>query len=188
MAVIRDEIEITWELTQRVASFLDVGEEYVEPFQIVRYQPGQLYKEHHDHGGYYGKDTEQRSWTLLVFLTDLPAKTIHGERAGGYTKFRALGNDNDHENNDRDSHSHSDSHSDGVSIVPRMGDGVLWRNEDELTGEVLLDAVHEAVPPIQQQQQQQQPNDEVIIKYAMNVWIAKDKIQKNLDVSSFRTK
>mmetsp|Transcript_945 Transcript_945/g.2018 ORF Transcript_945/g.2018 Transcript_945/m.2018 type:complete len:348 (+) Transcript_945:188-1231(+) len=156
---IRDEINLTWRLTQRVAEFLGVGEEYIEPFQLVRYQPGEFYKEHHDHGSYYGANTEQRPWTLLIFLSDVPSSS--GKEGGGYTKFRALGNDG------------------GVSVVPRLGDGVLWRNEDERTGELLLDAVHEAIPP--------KDNNDNVIKYAMNVWIAKKKIRDNMDVSAYRT-
>lgn len=165
-----DEIDLTWRLTQRVAQLLDVGEEFVEPFQLVRYQPGEFYKEHHDHGSYYGVDTEQRPLTLLVFLSDLPSKNDGDDSAnanangngnsGGYTKFRALGDDKD-----------------GVAVVPRLGDGVLWKNEDA-DGNLLLDAIHEAIPPEDQ---------EGIIKYAMNVWIAKKKIKDNMDVSAYRT-
>lgn len=159
---IREEINLTWRLTQRIAELLGVGEEYVEPFQLVRYQPGEFYKEHHDHGSYYKADTEQRPLTLLIFLSDLPSST--GKEGGGYTKFRALGNNNG-----------------GVSVVPRLGDGVLWRNEDETTGELLLEAVHEAIPP-------KNNDNQNVIKYAMNVWIAKKKIKDNMDVSAYRTK
>mmetsp|Transcript_31131 Transcript_31131/g.65266 ORF Transcript_31131/g.65266 Transcript_31131/m.65266 type:complete len:342 (+) Transcript_31131:280-1305(+) len=155
---LKDEIDLTWRLTQRISQLLGVEEEFVEPFQLVRYQPGEFYREHHDHGSYYGANTEQRPLTLLVFLSDIPST----DGAGGYTKFRALG----------------DAGSGGVSVVPRLGDGVLWKNEDG-NGELLLDAVHEAVPP---------GDGGEIIKYAMNVWIAKKKIQDNMDVSAYRTK
>ena len=159
-AGIADEIDLTWRLTQRVSQLLGVGEEYVEPFQLVRYLPGEFYKEHHDHGTYYGVDTEQRPLTLLVFLSDLPSSNNNSEEnSGGYTKFRALNDGN------------------GVSGVPRMGDGVLWKNEDQ-DGKLLMDAIHEAIPPEDQ---------EGIVKYAMNVWIAKKKIKDNLDVSAYRT-
>ncbi len=158
LATVKDETDLTWHLTQRIAAFLDVGEEYIEPFQLVRYQPGEFYKEHHDHGSYYGAPTEQRPMTLLVFLTDVPSSP--GADGGGYTKFRAL----DEENG-------------GVSVVPRMGDGVLWKNEDD-EGVLLMDAVHEAIPPKDQGD---------VVKYAMNVWIAKRKIQENMDVSAYRT-
>ena len=100
--------------------------------------------------------------TLLIFLSDLPSSS--GKEGGGYTKFRALGNNDG-----------------GVSVVPRLGDGVLWRNEDETTGELLLEAVHEAIPP-------KDNDNQNVIKYAMNVWIAKKKIKDNMDVSAYRTK
>jgi len=156
---IKEEIDLTWRLTQRVSQLLDVGEEFVEPFQLVRYLPGEFYKEHHDHGSYYGANTEQRPLTLLVFLSDLPSSNEEKDaNSGGYTKFKSLGNG-------------------GVSVVPRLGDGVLWKNEDQ-DGNLLMDAIHEAVPPEDQ---------EGIIKYAMNVWIAKKKIKDNMDVSAYRT-
>ncbi len=159
LASFRDEIDLTWHMTQRIAQFLGIGEEFIEPFQLVRYQPGEFYKEHHDHGSYYGVKTEQRPITLLVFLSDVPSSP--GADGGGYTKFRAL----DEENG-------------GVAVVPRLGDGVLWRNEDD-EGELFMEAVHEAVPP---------KDGGNVIKYAMNVWIAKKKIQENMDVSAYRTR
>jgi hypothetical protein len=161
LASVKDEIDLTWHLTQRIASFLNVGEEYIEPFQLVRYQPGEFYKEHHDHGSYYGVSTEQRPLTLLIFLSDLPSSSEVDN--GGYTKFRALGGDGDDGL--------------GIAVVPRQGDGVLWKNEDE-NGTLLMDAVHEAIPP---------KDGGDVIKYAMNVWIAGKKIKENLDVSSYRT-
>jgi hypothetical protein len=159
LATVKDEIDLTWHLTQRIAAFLDVGEEFIEPFQLVRYLPGEFYKEHHDHGSFYGVATEQRPQTLLVFLADLPSSPEAD--GGGYTKFRAL----------------EEEHG-GVAVVPRLGDGVLWRNEDD-RGELLMDAVHEAVPP---------KDGGDVVKYAMNVWIAKKKIKENMDVSAYRTK
>jgi len=161
---LKDEIDLTWRLTQRVAQLLGVGEEFIEPFQLVRYLPGEFYKEHHDHGSFYGADTEQRPLTLLIFLSDLPSNDHNNNKdattSGGYTKFRALGGEG------------------GVSVVPRLGDGVLWKNEDD-DGNLLMDAIHEAVPPEDQ---------EGIIKYAMNVWIANKKIKDNMDVSAYRTR
>ena len=167
---ILDELDVTWALTQRIASLLHVGEEYIEPFQLVRYLPGEFYKQHHDHGGYYGVETEQRPWTLLVFLSTVPSTLSDGggeEGGGGYTLFKELGN----ANNDNDDG--------GIAIVPRMGDAVLWRNVHDETGQVLMDAVHEAVPP---------KDGGEVVKYAMNVWIADKKIKENMDVSAYRTK
>ena len=158
---ISEELDVTWALTQRIASLLNVGEEYIEPFQLVRYLPGEFYKEHHDHGGYYGVETEQRPWTLLVFLSNVPSS--NGHEGGGYTLFKELGEQDDG----------------GIAIVPRMGDAVLWANVDDDTGEVLREAVHEAIPP---------KDGGDVVKYAMNVWIADKKIKENMDVSAYRTK
>ena len=169
LASVKDEIDLTWHLTQRIASFLNVGEEYIEPFQLVRYQPGEFYKEHHDHGSYYGVSTEQRPLTLLIFLSDLPSSSEVDN--GGYTKFRALGGGGGDDDDD------DEKNGGGISVVPRQGDGVLWKNEDE-NGTLLMDAIHEAIPP---------KDGGDVIKYAMNVWIAGKKIKENLDVSSYRT-
>ena len=133
---------------------------------MVRYQPGEFYKEHHDHGSYYGVATEQRPLTLLIFLSDLPSSSEVDN--GGYTKFRALGGGGDDDD---------EKNGGGISVVPRQGDGVLWKNEDE-NGTLLMDAIHEAIPP---------KDGGDVIKYAMNVWIAGKKIKENLDVSSYRT-
>jgi len=158
LASVKDEIDLTWHLTQRFAALLGIEEEYIEPFQLVRYQPGEFYKEHHDHGSYYGASTEQRPLTLLVFLSDVPSSSEMD--GGGYTKFRMLDEDNG-----------------GVAVVPRRGDGVLWKNVDD-NDELLMDAVHEAIPP---------KSGGEVIKYAMNVWVAKTKIKENMDVSAYRT-
>ncbi|VEU40242.1 unnamed protein product [Pseudo-nitzschia multistriata] len=163
---LREEIGLAWGLTQRFGDLLGVGEETVEPLQLVRYRQGEFYKEHHDHGSYYGADTEQRPWTLLVYLSDAPGG---GER-GGQTFFRALGG------------------AGGVSVVPRRGDGVLWRNEDAATGELLEEAVHEAVPPEGgTENEHEHEHENASVKYAMNVWIAKKKIMEHMDVSAYRT-
>jgi len=71
--------------------------------------------------------------------------------------------------------------------VPRLGDGVLWNNEDE-NGQLLLDAIHEAIPPKNNNNNGADGDaNPAVIKYAMNVWIANKKIQENLDVSEYRT-
>ena len=181
LASVKEEITLAWHLTQRIGQFLNVREEYIEPFQLIKYGPGEFYKEHHDHGSYYGATTEQRPVTLLVFLSDLPppppsssSSSLEGSGDnGGYTKFRALGGD--------------EMHGPGISVVPRLGDGVLWNNEDE-NGQLLLDAIHEAIPPKNNNNNGADGDaNPAVIKYAMNVWIANKKIQENLDVSAYRT-
>jgi hypothetical protein len=48
------EFNITRQITTRVAKLLKIQSSQVEPFQIVRYEHGEYYHVHHDHGSYYG--------------------------------------------------------------------------------------------------------------------------------------
>ena len=103
----------------------------------------------------------------MLFLSTVPE-----EDGGGHTKFNEL----------------------NVAVLPRAGDGIIWNNiadEDiNLKGKdgkkvtlkkgcLIMDAVHEAVPP---------KNDGEVIKYAMNVWIADKSIMVGMDGSAYRTK
>ena len=145
------ELYFTWELMQRIADYLQVPVENIEPLQLVRYTPGQFYKQHHDHGEYYGASSEQRPITMLLFLSTMPESD-----GGGHTLFSNL----------------------DVAVLPRQGDGIIWSNVDD-SGEVLLDALHEAVPP--------KGNTGNVIKYAMNVWVSDKPIMGNIDASAYRT-
>ena len=147
---IEDEILFTTILMKRIAAFLNVDMSYIEPLQLLRYGAGQYYKQHHDHGSYYGVTTEQRPHTFLLFLSSVPA-----DDGGGHTKFNNL----------------------DIAILPRSGDGIVWSNVNAENNEVLLDAVHEAMPPL----------GETVIKYAMNVWIGERPAMENLRSSSTYT-
>eukprot|EP00560_Eucampia_antarctica_P008348 CAMPEP_0197826750 /NCGR_PEP_ID=MMETSP1437-20131217/3659_1 /TAXON_ID=49252 ORGANISM="Eucampia antarctica, Strain CCMP1452" /NCGR_SAMPLE_ID=MMETSP1437 /ASSEMBLY_ACC=CAM_ASM_001096 /LENGTH=306 /DNA_ID=CAMNT_0043427319 /DNA_START=30 /DNA_END=947 /DNA_ORIENTATION=+ len=129
---LEDEIMVTHDFMKRIATFMGVEESYIEPLQLLRYGAGQYYKQHHDHGSYYGASSEQRPFTFLLFLSTVPAND-----GGGQTKFNNL----------------------DIAVLPRAGDGIFWSNVDS-DNELLLDAIHEAMPP----------NGETLIKYAMNVW------------------
>ena len=81
------------------AFHVKVNPKTVEPLQLVRYTtPDAEYQLHHDHGGFYGKETEHRPWTMLIFLNDVSE--------GGHTAFPEL----------------------GLEIVPRGGDALIWAN------------------------------------------------------------
>lgn len=151
---IEDEINFSWKLMQRIASFLNVDESYIEPLQLIRYNPGQFYRQHHDHGSYYNADTEQRPITFLIFLSSVVPQN-DGGGGGGYTSFKKL----------------------NISIVPNAGDGIVWSNVDDFNN-ILEDALHEGVAP---------KDDSNVVKYALNVWIAKDPIMKNLNSAVYRT-
>jgi hypothetical protein len=66
------ELELTWAATTRAAEVLGVDVAYLEPFQLLRYQPGEFYKAHHDHAGYYDPNGyPDRPKTMLLFLNDV---------------------------------------------------------------------------------------------------------------------
>lgn len=145
------ELYFTWDLMQRIADYLQAPVENIEPLQLVRYTPGQFYKQHHDHGGYYGASSEQRPITMLLFLSTMPESD-----GGGHTLFSNL----------------------DLAVLPRKGDGIIWSNVDD-NGELLVDALHEAVPP--------KGNAGNVVKYAMNVWVSDKPIMGNIDASAYRT-
>jgi hypothetical protein len=138
------ELELTWALTERAAKLLQVEPSQVEPLQVIHYAPGQFYKPHHDHAGYYLSETppsgggegsledeadapqlpqptgeptgESRPATILVFLSDV--------EGGGELNFPRL----------------------GLSFTPAKGDAVAWSNVN-VKGLADPTMVHEGRPP-----------------------------------------
>ena len=101
-AHVEREVDVAWAVAERAAKWLEMGPERVEALQVVRYtSPDAEYQVHHDHGAYYGKDTELRPFTILVFLNSVAS--------GGYTSFPVL----------------------KTKIRPRLGDAIVWSNELE---------------------------------------------------------
>lgn len=95
-------VDTAWEVSRRAASLLSRDPTTVEPLQLVRYKsPDAFYNVHHDHGGFYGKTTEHRPWTVLVFLNDVAS--------GGHTWFPKL----------------------DLKVAPRAGDAIAWSNVDD---------------------------------------------------------
>jgi prolyl 4-hydroxylase len=93
------EVDLAWHVSEQAAQLLGQSPEAVEPLQVVRYtSPAAEYHVHHDHGGFYGKSTEARPWTVLVFLAQ--------PFDGGYTSFPKL----------------------VLDVLPRTGDALVWRN------------------------------------------------------------
>jgi len=92
-------VDVTWEVSRLAASLLSRDPTTVEPLQLVRYaSPDAFYNVHHDHGEFYGKTTEHRPWTVLVFLNNV--------NHGGHTWFPKL----------------------DLKIAPRAGDAIAWSN------------------------------------------------------------
>ena len=112
------ELKLTWKINQRAAKLLGVDTSQLEPFQLLKYNVGEFYKQHHDHRAYYDPDNgyPDRPYTLLLFLNDV--------EDGGELEFEKL----------------------GIQIIPRLGDAIVWRNVDD-DGLVDNDMVHEAMPP-----------------------------------------
>jgi hypothetical protein len=121
VAKVAREVDLSWDIAVRASQLLGVIPETVEPLQMVRYvSPNAEYKLHHDHGGFYGKETEHRLWTMLVFMSDVPE--------GGHTAFPKL----------------------KLEIVPRMGDAIVWSNVKKGDDGSLMvdeDMVHAGRPP-----------------------------------------
>jgi hypothetical protein len=122
IAKVKREVDISWDVAFRASNILQVDPNTVEPLQLVRYtSPDAQYKLHHDHGGYYGKTTEVRPWTMLVFLNDVTD-------GGGRTAFPKL----------------------DLEVVPRAGDAIIWKNirvDDSNNVVADEDMVHAGKPP-----------------------------------------
>jgi prolyl 4-hydroxylase len=121
VANVAREVDIAWDVAIRASKIINVDPNTVEPLQLVRYtSPDAEYKLHHDHGGYYGKTTEIRPWTMLVFLNDVSD--------GGRTAFPKL----------------------DLEVVPRAGDALIWSNiMTDANNNVVVDKdmVHAGKPP-----------------------------------------
>ena len=126
--MLQEEFSLVLRLSRRVARLLKLEDYYyVEPLQLVRYTHGEYYQTHHDHGRWYGRISESRPYTLLLFLNSVPEAD-----KGGHTSFPSL----------------------KIKILPRLGDAILWSNVDpnDLGDEprILPEALHEAVGILQE--------------------------------------
>lgn len=106
-------------IEKRVSLFVDKPEDCIESLQIVRYQAGQEFKEHHD---WFQPDyrkrinNNQRQYTFFVYLNDVDD--------GGLTRFPKL----------------------NVSFKPEKGTALFWQNC--LTHDICLqDNLHQGEPP-----------------------------------------
>ena len=133
----------------RAAELLRLPHSSIEPLQLVRYGPGQYFREHHDMGVLFDDGSVElpprvmagvprRVVTILVYLNDLPVE------AGGGTCFPYLSRtgfgmkDDDDDDGDQGS---------GVVIHPKRGMAVVWANIDQ-TGWPDPRTVHEGCPLI----------------------------------------
>jgi len=96
---------LIFQIDQMMAEALDIHWSYSDPAQTQRYQPGQEYKAHHDYFMPGSRDYQvecqdrgQRTWTFMVYLSDV--------EAGGGTRFRKL----------------------DKMFMPEKGSAVIWNN------------------------------------------------------------
>lgn len=83
---------------ERIASLLDIPSRNFEDFQLLRYEPGQFYRAHHDYIGHQrDRWCGPRILTFFLYLSDV--------EAGGGTAFPNMGN---------------------LTIVPKKGRALLW--------------------------------------------------------------
>ena len=113
----RGEDAVVQRIERRAAMATGVPLAHFEQLQVVRYEPGQFYKAHHDYLDDKVPDLPtrgQRMVTIFVYLNDLPP-----EETGGGTKFHVL----------------------GKTIRPKLGTGALWYNmvRDPTTSQPVTD-------------------------------------------------
>lgn len=120
-----EELALVTRLTGRVADLftqtgLEISSHYIEPLQLVRYDPTELFSPHCDYHETPESSVqgEQRAFTVLFFGATLPSD------AGGETHFPEL----------------------NVSVSPRKGDALVWANVDS-DGDPEPRSLHEGRAP-----------------------------------------
>lgn len=109
---------------ERCAAVCGFPANYIEPPQIIRYEPGQKFVKHMDN---YAKDSKayinggQRDYTFFVYLNG-PEDESHLD---GETHFTTL----------------------DIKVKPEEGMAVFWRNINLATGEDDNRAFHQGLPP-----------------------------------------
>ena len=107
------ENKIITDIESRASHLVGLSIDCVEPLQVVRYKPGQMFDDHHDLGVLFDdgsvelpSGSPRRICTFFLYLNDIP------KGCGGCTRFPLL----------------SDGHHDYLDIQPRRGLAVLWCN------------------------------------------------------------
>jgi prolyl 4-hydroxylase len=90
----------TMAILQRIEALTGISDLYSEDLQLLRYEPGQHYEDHHDYIDYeLHRPQGVRILTVFMYLNDV--------EAGGGTKFTRLG-------------------SDGITVTPKKGSVLIW--------------------------------------------------------------
>lgn len=140
-------------IENRVAELFSLPNHCIEPLQLVKYETGQYFAEHHDTGILFDDysielphksltSAPRRIVTVLVYLSDVP------EGAGGKTVFPLL---DDPKTGKK-----------GMAVIPKRGSALMWCNINKYG---LPDSrlVHAG-----------EPLHSGAIKYAMNIWVCEE--------------
>jgi len=84
------------EIRERIVNLTRVPWENAEHLQVLKYEPGQFYKEHHDQNSPKNSAWGPRLYTFFMYLSDV--------EAGGETRFTRL----------------------NISVAPKKGSAILW--------------------------------------------------------------
>jgi len=93
-----EEDSVVMDITARIEDMIGVPQDNYESFQLLQYEPGQFYKEHHDMG-LSDPETDPAGPRILTFFF-----YISDVEQGGETEFRKL----------------------GLKVSPRKGSAVIW--------------------------------------------------------------
>lgn len=137
----------------RVADLFSLPNHCIEPLQLVKYEAGQYFAEHHDTGILYEdysvelppkslNSVPRRIITVLVYLCDVP------DNAGGATIFPLLQN--------------SKTGGKGIRVTPKRGMALIWCNINKygIPDNRLVHAGESLKPGA--------------VKYAMNIWVCEE--------------
>lgn len=113
--------QVVQEIEKRAATYMGNTINHLESLQVVRYLPGQQFKEHHDwfNNEYLEKtNTSQRRYTMFVYLNDVVQ--------GGETYFSYF----------------------ALKIKPKKGHAIFWENCTK-PHECHNESLHAGLPPLE---------------------------------------
>ena len=114
-----EQTEIFRNVTNRILEITRLPYNYAEYFQVLKYEPGQFYKSHHDQQSGHWTPQGVRLYTFFIYLSNV--------EEGGGTNFPQL----------------------NITVTPKLGRAVLWPSvySNDLTVSDLR-TTHEALPVI----------------------------------------
>jgi prolyl 4-hydroxylase len=112
--------DVVADIERKASGMVNATPAHVEGLQVVRYQPGDYFKQHHDFfvEPYRTEINNQRQYTFFVYLNDV--------NGGGETEFPHLNR----------------------AFQPKMGDAVFWRNCTSVVDSCHDEALHQGKAPL----------------------------------------